>query len=208
MSSSLSDYRKKLHALLHDNSGYNNDSDKSKPNQNQNQNQKLSMKIEDKYNINNEFDYNKENRKLNHYIELKDKKIKMLNKANSENLKLIKELNDKIENLENLNAEKDIRIQQLEGIVSDLEKNIKLNHLYSDNFNKPDNDCNDYLTSNKDDETDSNLSIDLNTKQLMNLNINNLSFNDDNKSGIYNSNKNNSKLVESDDDFEEYLYSV
>lgn len=220
----LAEYRKKLHTLLHNNTPasaqstsknvkfqtttYISPTDTIKPTNKTNDNVKLIKKIQELENV----------------IDSKNKKIVILSKANLEKVETIKELNSKCKNLEGLNVQNNKRIEQLEKIIIDMQRSytqhIKEEEEHQYNVINEDGDDDsvdedadnilaaDYdLTKNLISRTTSRNSnidteINLNTQQLLNLDINQLTIHNSGV-GIY-----NNALNEDGDDIDNYLFEV
>lgn len=218
----LAEYRKKLHTLLHTQSSSSSPQNPKnvkflptsftpttntiKPIMKTNDNVKLTKKIQD----------------LENTIDSKNKKIVILSKANLEKVEMIKDLNTKCKNLESLNHQNNKRIEQLEKIIIDMQKSYtqqiqaeQQQPSNTVNVNDDDDDIDESDVLDVDFELTKNLisrststtsnfdtEINLNTQQLLNLDINQLTIHNTGV-GIY-----NNVLNDEADDIDNYLFEV
>lgn len=197
-SEGLAEYRKKLHSLLH-----NNASTSSVSNLDTKSRRSVRFPTVDAGRIGK---YDQRITDLENSIDLKNKKIVVLSRANLEKVETIKLLNEKIGHLQRSCSEKDKRIEQLERVIIDMQKltctnrhdtNVG-NDLPSsllppaDSSSESDSDSNSdfYPHLDIDPGADSSVwrlnrpvnpangegEIALNTQQLLNLNLNDLAF--------------------------------
>ncbi|ODQ45163.1 hypothetical protein PICMEDRAFT_12899 [Pichia membranifaciens NRRL Y-2026] len=180
--------------------------------------------------------WEREKRELHNTIDVKNNKILTLSKANLERAETIKVLTEKVVRLERLNSQKDAQIDQLEKVILRLQNLSRANEndMVTRNNHQEDDDYGEAgleesvdLTPNHYDEEDLHEStisllnskntldldkeINLNTQQLMDLDLRHLSFQRSSAQGgppIYNSNATDPYKNDSDSDLENYLFSV
>lgn len=175
-------------------------------------------------------EHNMDIKESQNIIEVKNKKILSLNKSNLEKSEKIKELNEKLDKLEQQNTEKGERIVQLEKLILEMQKlNASTSKFkerkttvisdsdesdYEDESIKfnciENNEGYDLSTTNflNPSPSDADKSINLDTQQLMNLDLKQLVIKD-NDTSIYNSYKLDGYSKDHDDsDIEEYLFAV
>lgn len=185
--------------------------------------------------------WEQEKSELQNAIEVKNNKILTLSKANLERAETIKTLNEKVERLEKLNSQKDIQIDQLEKLILRLQslsranekcktnRSSTVNRYENDDMHNSDYYDNDEISELSPSFDESNLheatisllnskntvdldpEINLNTQQLMDLDLRHLTFSKSNEPAIYNSNAAKNLHYsgnDSDSDLEKYLFSV
>jgi hypothetical protein len=210
----LAEYRKKLHTLLHNNTNNPNSNINTKVKNVKFQNLNTNV-------LNNESGkLNKKITELENTIEMKNKRIVLLSKANLEKVEVIKTLNEKIDHLQNLNNQKSSRIEQLEKIIVEMQNSYQeqvqqnqieptydIDNLDFDDthdLNTTGNFLNKTTTTSRNSILGNNLDndIDLSTQHLLELDLNQLTFSNTGI-GIYNTSK-----QDTGDNIESYLFEV
>lgn len=201
----LLEYRKKLHSLLH------NKDPKERPRTTHTPPPPAAPTSKVRFpNLNNtppKSDLQSKISTLENTIDLKNKKIVSLSKSNLSKVEIIKSLNMKINKLQNQNLEKDAKIEELQRII------VQMQSLTQNSDIEEEQEREEEVDTTADFDSD----LHLDTQQLLNLDLQDLTFHQRNpptsrhNSGVvsipsaYNSNKMNDDL---DDDLDEYLFEI
>lgn len=214
---SLAEYRKKLHALLHNKDAGN--APKKSVNFHPPSHCPSSFSASSSSSSKERVRVDNRIEELEKSVDMKNRKIVELGKANMEKVQIIKQLNDKVRKLEIENSRKDARIKQLEKVILDLQ-NLQTQAM-GDLTKKIEEELSDNLTFHSDVEDKHQFSIHnlentkestqnytdlhLSTQQLLNLDLGDLVINP--PSSV--PKDYNLPYVHSDDsDLDQYLFEV